>query len=1173
MLGSSNSIAYRSNTRLDVELYTARFAQTIKKINIFIPNTTSLVLPYMIPYTSRTSFPYKITCVACLLIFSMLFIVSCSKREKSVLVYSKTTGFRHGVIESATTAIEKLGKENGFTVTATEDPRYFMEDSLQNYATVIFLNTTNEVLNDVQQADFERYIQSGGGFVGIHAATDTEYDWPWYTKLVGAQFDDHPSIQEAELQVVDTDHPSTQHLDSVWVRSDEWYNFKHINPDIKVLIQINEASYEGGTNGDNHPISWYHEYDGGRAFYTEMGHTKEAFEDTSFLKHLLGGITYTMGTGKLNYALAKTDRVPPEDRFVKKILDFNLNEPMELDELPGKGILFVERRGLLKLYHFATEQTEVIAQLDLFYGNEDGLLGLAVDPNYEKNNWIYLFYSKAGDTSQQHVSRFDLVDNKLLLDSEKILLVIPTDRHCCHSGGALEFGPEGNLFIAVGDNTNPFESSGFAPTDEREGRKAWDAQRSAANTNDLRGKILRITPKADGTYSIPEGNLFPKGTEKTRPEIYVMGNRNPFRHSIDSKTGYLYWGDVGPDSGTADPDRGPSGMGEWDQARTAGFWGWPYTRGYNEAYNDFDFTTNTSGPKFDPENLINDSPNNTGIQNLPPAQKSMIPQTYYRSEEFPWLGDGGINPMAGPVFRAADHPNAEIAFPDYFEGKLFVYEWMRDWVYVISMDKNYDYVKADAFMPNTEFSHPMDMIFASDGKLYVLEYGQKWNSQNLDARLSSISYVPGNRTPIAKIKQDKTVGAKPLTVKFSGNESLDYDNDTLTYAWFFTEDTAQSSEENPEFTFEEDGIYDVRLRVSDTEGNTSTSNTKIMVGNDPPSLRITIPENDSIYWDGKTINYTITVNDAQDGSTTDNSIDPNDVKVTFDYIAEGKDMVKATIGHQRNIIPEGKQLIDATDCKACHAVGEKVNGPSYTEIAERYGEADTGYLVSKIIKGGGGVWGEGAMAAHPQLNVEEVTKIVDYILTLKPNKDISEKSLPLAGTLRFDQHEKRKGEGTYVLMASYRDKGNADQPASELTTQGQFVFRSQKIEAEDANEIKEGINTWSTNNARIVGGLVHNAFLRFDDLNLKNLNKLKFTAFYGGDYNYQGILEIHQGALDGPIIGKQVLGHFGEQTTTYYQIPVQPTKDNGTLYLVFKNPEDELQYIGHADWISFEYDR
>ena len=687
--------------------------------------------------------------------------------------------------------------------------------------------------------------------MGIHAATDTEYDWPWYNKLVGAVFDGHPRVQDAKLQIVDKDHPATKGLDSVWTKSDEWYNFKNINPDINVLIKIDETSYEGGTNGDDHPISWCHKYDGGRAFYTEMGHTDETFENAVFLKHLLGGIYYAMGDGKLEYDLAKTERVPPEDRFVKKVLDFNLNEPMELDELPGRGILFVERRGVLKLYDFVKEETETIAQLNLFYGNEDGLLGLAVDPNYQENNWIYLFYSKAGETSQQHISRFTLTGNKLELESEKILLTIPTDRHCCHSGGALEFGPDGNLFITVGDNTNPFESSGFAPIDERAGRKAFDAQRSAANTNDLRGKILRIRPEADGSYSIPLGNLFPVGTPKARPEIYVMGNRNPFRHSIDSETGYLYWGDIGPDAGKADPERGPSGMGEYDQARKAGFWGWPYTRGANEPYNDFDFVTETSGPKFDPQKLVNNSPNNTGLQELPPAQASMIPMTYYRSEEFPWMGDGGINPMAGPVFHASDHPDAKNGFPTYFEGKLFLYEWMRDWIYVITLDEDQNYVKADAFMPNTEFSHPMDMVFASDGKLYVLEYGQKWNSQNLDARLSSISFLSGNRRPVAKMTNDKTVGAAPLIVQFSGDKSLDYDNDTLTYAWYFTDDNVQSSEVNPEFIFKMDGIYDVRLKVTDAEGNSSTANTKIMVGNDAPTLTVQVAENDSVYWNGK----------------------------------------------------------------------------------------------------------------------------------------------------------------------------------------------------------------------------------------------------------------------------------------------------------------------------------
>ena len=448
----------------------------------------------------------------------------------------------------------------------------------------------------------------------------------------------------------------------------------------------------------------------------------EAAQLSPELEGLESKLRAAIGENKLNYQLATTQRVPEESRFHKEILDFNLTEPMELDELPGRGILFVERRGDIKLYDFKEGATKKIASLPIFYGNEDGLLGLAVDPNYEQNNWIYLFYSAPGDEPIQHISRFDLIGDSLYASSEKLLITVPTIRKCCHSGGALEFGPDGNLYIGLGDNTNPFESSGYAPIDEREGRALWDAQKSAANTNDLRGKILRIKPEDDGTYSIPEGNLFAEGTPGTRPEIFVMGCRNPFRPSIDSKTGYLYWGDVGPDAGETDPERGPKGMGEFNQARQAGFWGWPYTRGNNQQYNDYHFASATSGEKFDPQKIINDSPNNTGIQELPPVQESMIWFSYDTSDEFPWLGKGGVNPMAGPVFHAADYAEG---FPAYFEDKLFVYEWMRDWIYVVTLDENQNYVKAEAFMPETEFSHPMDMIFGSDGKLYVLEYGQK----------------------------------------------------------------------------------------------------------------------------------------------------------------------------------------------------------------------------------------------------------------------------------------------------------------------------------------------------------------------------------------------------------------------------------------------------------------
>ena len=202
-----------------------------------------------------------------------------------------------------------------------------------------------------------------------------------------------------------------------------------------------------------------------------------------------------------------------------------------------------DRRGTIKLYDFATSITKVITQMDVRYENEDGLMGIAVDPDFKENNWIYLFYSAIDETNKeygkQHISRFDLVGDSLIKDSEKILLEIPIRRKCCHSGGSLEFGKDGLLYIGVGDNTNPFESQGYAPIDERPNRSLFDAQRSAGNTNDLRGKILRIKPEDDGTYSIPEGNLFPEGMENTRPEIYVMGCRNPFRFSIDSKTGFV----------------------------------------------------------------------------------------------------------------------------------------------------------------------------------------------------------------------------------------------------------------------------------------------------------------------------------------------------------------------------------------------------------------------------------------------------------------------------------------------------------------------------------------------------------------------------------------------------------------------------------------------------------
>ncbi|HBX65103.1 MAG TPA: glycosyl hydrolase, partial [Balneolaceae bacterium] len=213
--------------------------------------------------------------------------------------------------------------------------------------------------------------------------------------------------------------------------------------------------------------------------------------------------------------------------------------------------------GAIKLINEATGVIEDAGSIDVFDGFEDGLIGVVLDPDFETNSWVYFFYSPTSVT-EQRVSRFEFVDNEIVSESEEILLRIPTQRdECCHSGGDMEFDADGNLFIATGDNSNPF-ADGWSPIDERPGREPWDAQRTSANTQDLRGKILRIHPEDDGTYTIPDGNLFAT-TDDGKEEIFIMGTRNPYRMAIRQNTGELVWGEVGPDSREDNPNRGPVG--------------------------------------------------------------------------------------------------------------------------------------------------------------------------------------------------------------------------------------------------------------------------------------------------------------------------------------------------------------------------------------------------------------------------------------------------------------------------------------------------------------------------------------------------------------------------------------------------------------------------------------
>ncbi|MFD8069883.1 ThuA domain-containing protein [Streptomyces parvulus] len=213
-----------------------------------------------------------------------------------ILVFSKTAGFRHSSIDDGLAALRDLGTAHNFTVDATEDAGAFTSGNLGQYRAVVFLSTTGDVLDGTQQTAFEQYIQGGGGYVGIHAAADTEYDWPFYDGLAGALFHSHPAVQSATVRVEDRAHDATAHLGRTWQRTDEWYNYR-TNPrtTAHVLASLDESSYSGGNMAGDHPISWCKDYRGGRAFYTGGGHTDESFADPAFNRHLLGGIRWAAG--------------------------------------------------------------------------------------------------------------------------------------------------------------------------------------------------------------------------------------------------------------------------------------------------------------------------------------------------------------------------------------------------------------------------------------------------------------------------------------------------------------------------------------------------------------------------------------------------------------------------------------------------------------------------------------------------------------------------------------------------------------------------------------------------------------------------------------------------------------------------------------------------------------
>ena len=1106
----------------------------------------------------------------------LLLFFSCSNKragKPKILVFNKTMGYHHESIADGSLALIKLGSQNNFDVDTTTDARIFKEDSLKKYAAVVFLSTTGDVLDNLQEAAFERYIQAGGGYVGIHAATDCEYDWGWYGRLTGAYFLDHPgindtfpNIQEGVLNVVDKNNAATKHLPAQWKRTDEYYSFKKISKEVNVLMTIDEKSYHGGKNGANHPMAWYHDFDGGRAFYTELGHTKESFADDLYLKHILGGVQYAIGDNKqLNYSNVKT-QIPPEDnRFTKtQLAQGDFYEPTEMTILPNFDILVLQRRGEIMLYKNETRKVKQVGFLNAYFKTstpgvnaEEGMLGLAKDPNFATNNWIYIYYSPA-DTSVNRLSRFTFKNDTLDNSSEKVILEVKSQREiCCHTGGSIAFGPDKLLYFSAGDNSTPFDekgvkyvSSSFAPLNDIPGHQQYDARRSAGNTNDLRGKIMRIKVNEDATYTVPDGNLFAKGTAKTRPEIYVMGNRNPYRISVDQKNSNLYWGEVGPDA-NADSfaTRGPRGYDEINQARKAGFFGWPLFVGNNYPYHEFDYATGVSGPAFNANKPLNNSRNNTGLTELPPAQPAFIWYPYGASADFPQVGTGGRNAMAGPVYYTDMFPK-ETRLPDYYNGKLIIYDWIRGWIKAVTMLPNGDFDKMEPFFPSIKVNSLIDMEVGPDGKLYLLEYGNGWFTKNADAGIARIDFNSGNRPPVvSELKTDKTSGVLPFAVKATV-KATDLENDKITYLWNFGNGTIkETSVPEVAYTYTTAGDFKISVEVKDNQGAASKSDiVNVYAGNEAPQVTINLSGgNKSFYFPGVPQNYTVAIADKTDTS----KFDPANIFVSVDYL-EGFDKANAPMGHQQgqaNI--SGKNLMLSMDCKSCHKQEEKSIGPSFVQVSQKYIKDPnvTTYLTQKIIKGGSGVWGEVAMAAHPTLADNDAKQIVSWIMSLS-NKAVIKKSLPQSGTI-IPLADQKPGSAL-VLSASYTDKGGNNIKA--LT--GNSVVSLQANTVSFKSNIKTlGFTPFKYGGSNILIFPAADGWFGIEQIDLTGVGSIIINSSWQTVPKGLITFEVKMDTPDGKLLGMATLPiPTKEQKTGVLKIPIQSVADGKlhNVYFVYK---------------------
>ncbi len=1110
-------------------------------------------------------------------------------KDARVLVFSKTKGWRHDSIPAGLAALHKMATDNFFTVVATEDAEYFTDAQLSTFNTIVFLNTSLDVLDDDQQISMERFIQAGGGFVGIHSAADTEWegDWYWYRKLVGAVFKNHPNqpsnVQTAKIEVKDALFLAGDAIPSSFEIADEWYNYIDFYEFNNVLLTVDENSYHGGEQGPYHPIAWWHEFDGGRSFYTGLGHSAETFSNPYFLTVLLRGLKYAVGgKEKLDYSKSR----PENNRFIKKVLIDNLNEPVNLSFFPNGDALIAERAGIVKLIDYKTGAMREVGNISVNYQNflEMGLLGIAIDPAFERNHFIYvaLNVEKEGKYFQR-LARFKWIDGKIEQESQHVLLEYPVDKNCCHTAGDLQFGNEGELFMSTGDNTNPHDQNGYAPIDFRADYEKNDALRGAGNTQDLRGKVLRIKPLESGGYDIPKGNLF-TNPKDGRPEIYVMGARNPYKITYDKVSSTLFFGDVGPDAGENSTLQGSRGYDEVNRVTQAGNFGWPLFIGNNHAYIDYDYATHQSEKMFNPLAPLNNSPRNVGLRQLPPTQRPLLWYPYGASERFPELGKGGRTALVADVYHAEDYPANEHRYPAYYNKKLFIADFMRNWIKAVSFDEFGRILKIEPFAPQIPYVLLIDSRFAPDGTLYVLEYGSAWFKANPDSRLSRIEFVgTGNRPPEPKISIDRAQGAVPFEANVSALSSVDLDGDNLTYTWSLKPKNVKEkmisigNSETQKINITEPGEYILTLLAKDPLGATATADTELQVGNEPANIDVNIEGNQTFYWPNtKSLKYSVTINDKEDGLVTKSSLGKSDVVI--DFASQKNNDIAPASGHQAADIGDiAQNLMRENGCKSCHSLDKKIVGPALNDVAMRYKNDKNAlkYLINKIAKGGNGAWGELNMPAFATLSESDRAAMSAYILSLATLK----KSMPLQGELPFlhDANFQKTFDSVeepnnltvkkYELSIAYTDKGGVNigpitAKKSLVLIPARFSLMSLVASKYPLGELITA-DKYAKQDTLKIPATGNWLAMRLGEYDLSNINALRFGAWITKQ-SVPWQFEIRLGSDTGTVLASGEM--TGRVLDTYSRILLKLQAQNGVqdIYLAIRSGEQsnsELQLL------------